>query len=105
MGRHKGYGLIEIVSGLPNKVYRITLAHELGHEVLKHSLRSIWDTRESLLDTGNPHEAEAWDFAGELLMPYAVLKKNKDKASEELEALFDISGSAIAAQLSRRRLL
>lgn len=105
VGRHKGNGLIEIVRGLPRNLYRITLAHELGHEVLKHSLRNVWDTSESLSSVGDPHEAEAWDFAGELLMPYEILKKNKGKPIEELEALFQVSRSAIVAQLSRRNLL
>lgn len=105
VGRHKGYGLIEIVRGLPRRLYRTTLAHELGHEVLRHSLRSAWDTCESLLDQGDPHEAEAWDFAGELLMPYEILKQNRNKPLEELEALFDISRTAIIVQLSRRNLL
>ena len=105
VGRHRGYGLIEIVRGLPDKIYRVTLAHELGHEVLKHSLRSVWDTHESLMDVGDPHEAEAWAFAGELLMPYEVLKKNSTKPREELEILFEVSASAIAVQLSRRGLL
>lgn len=105
LARHVGPARIEIVRGLERKLYRVTLAHELGHEVLRHSSRSIWDTLESLYGRGDPHEDEAWDFAGELLMPYHILKQHRLKPLSELEAIFDVSGAAIAVQLSRRGLL
>ena len=72
-GRFLGNGRIEIIKDLPKNLFRSTLAHELGHLALHHDTRSKWDEIDSFQDP-DPHEKEAWDFAGEILVPDKILK-------------------------------
>jgi Zn-dependent peptidase ImmA (M78 family) len=91
---------------------RFSLAHELGHWFLRHDV--AWHERGITIDeppdiviAGNPIEAEADEFAGELLAPReflkAALRKTKDAAA--LADLFDMSEEAIWVRLLRHRLL
>ncbi len=73
VGCHLGDGHIEIKKGLHKNLYRSTLAHELGHLALCHDIRSKWHEADSYKDP-DPHEREAWAFAGELLIPDRMLR-------------------------------
>lgn len=42
LGRYLGNGKIEIVKGLPEILFRSTLAHEIGHAALNHDCRGRW---------------------------------------------------------------
>lgn len=66
----------------PLQRQRFTLAHELGHIFLKHTIRDVYDSEEirdnsdKLIDNAKPpQETEADIFASELLIPYEQLKK------------------------------
>lgn len=84
-------GVIEVNAGQPSVRQRFTVAHELGHYFL--------GTRHG--DEG-PIEAEADAFAGELLVPGEMLRRelNRTQQAAELAALFKVSRQTleIAAQ-------
>ncbi len=102
--RHLGDGKIEIKKGLHKNLYRSTLAHELGHLALCHDIRSKWHEAETYKDL-DPFEKEAWDFAGELLMPDKILKTMfKSKPTpDRLAETFKISSDFLWVQLDKRK--
>jgi Zn-dependent peptidase ImmA (M78 family) len=78
---------------------RFSLAHELGHYVLRHDyLKTVGSDvdidhpPEDSHPTGGPYEVEANDFAGELLVPRAILmtfrSKDEDDEDEETKQSF-----------------
>jgi Zn-dependent peptidase ImmA (M78 family) len=97
-------GRIEIIEGLPEAISRSTLAHELGHLALSHDLRGRWDTLESLNDS-DPHEQEAWAFAGELLLPDSMLRKEfaNNPNFDNLARVFHVTRDLVGVEISRRR--
>lgn len=101
-GRHVGDGTIEIRRGLHKHLYRSTLAHELGHLALEHDVRMKWHEVEAYSNP-DPHEREAWDFAGELLVPDAILKTlyHPEKIND-LIAIFEVSKDFFWVQITRR---
>ena len=103
-GRFLGNGRIEIIKGLPKNLYRSTLAHELGHLALCHDTRSKWDELNSFQDP-DPHEKEAWDFAGEILVPDRILKPLfvDIPKPEILAQRFLVSSDFMWVQLIKRR--
>jgi len=103
-GRYVGDGKIQIKIGLPETLYRSTLAHELGHLALGHDIRNKWHEIESFSDS-DPHENEAWDFAGELLVPDKILKSEfkKNPSPDYLSKMFLVSHSFLWVQLLKRR--
>ncbi len=103
-GRHLGDGKIEIKGGLHKNLYRSTLAHELGHIALGHDTRSKWHEAETYKDP-DPHEKEAWDFAGELLVPNKVLKLQfkKNPNPDKLATIFNVSSDFLWVQLYKRK--
>lgn len=106
-GRFLGNGWIEIIKGLPKNLFRSTLAHELGHLALHHDTRSKWDEVDSFQDP-DPHEKEAWDFAGEILVPDKILKplfaEFADIPKPEILAQrFMVSSDFMWVQLIKRR--
>lgn len=75
---------------------RFTLAHEIGHIILKHfeqfDVNSLTDTEKEILDI------EANVFAGELLMPYVQIKSmNTD--IEYMTNLFMVTSDAMETRL------
>lgn len=64
-----GRPLIALAKPMRGEDQRMTLAHELGHH--------IWDRSHSLpwTSTRSPEERRAYDFAGALLMPKAMVVK------------------------------
>jgi Zn-dependent peptidase ImmA (M78 family) len=103
-GRHLGEGHIEIKRGLHKNLYRSTLAHELGHLALCHDTRSKWHEAESYKDP-DPHEREAWDFAGELLIPDKILKPmfKSNPTPDRLAEIFKVSSDFLWVQLDKRK--
>jgi hypothetical protein len=106
LGRHLGNGRIEIVKGLPEILFRSTLAHEIGHAALNHDCRGRWDTLYSINDT-DPHEKEAWDFAGEILMPDDIFRRELKirKDPEHLANKFKVSKDFVIVEMCKRKLV
>lgn len=100
-------GLLVMVDGLPTIGFngdtawvrrRFTIAHEIGHLMLGH-------TFDCGIDTDN--EAEANQFAAELLMPLAILKVDY-KNEPDLEKLawkYIVSREALCLHLMECRIL
>lgn len=83
---------------------RFTLAHELGHFVKNRNEQNIGyvDERSELAASGaNPAEVWCNQFAAELLMPAAIIKKYwaEGWSADELAQKFNVSGSAIDFRL------
>lgn len=85
---------------------RFSLAHELGHHVLRHHDRFHLDLAATVAD-GNPPtydwrlEREANDFAANVLMPAAEVRRHFQRSSsvEELSEAFKVSQLAMAYRL------
>lgn len=94
---------------------RFTIAHEIGHLVLKHkgdifvdkTVRSYRDSKSSLAIDKN--EIEANGFAAALLMPRGFLMEELDKIpankrgmniAEHLASVFEVSSQAMEYRLS-----
>ena len=88
---------------------RFSLAHELGHFFLHRGdyssepLVTIDDppSEEDLVPTKDPAESEADLFAGELLVPLAMLKPHARKEVAELSRIFLVSEHVISVAISR----
>lgn len=86
---------------------RFTIAHEIGHYVLKHKESHILK-RDELSSLGtNQQEKEANAFAAELLMPEEIFKflyKDVGLTDRELAIEFGVSTHAIAVRKQTLRL-
>jgi Zn-dependent peptidase ImmA (M78 family) len=88
---------------------RFSLAHELGHFFLHRGgyssgrVVTIDDppSEEDLVATKDPAESEADMFAGELLVPLAMLKAHARKGVAELSRIFLVSEHAISIAISK----
>jgi Zn-dependent peptidase ImmA (M78 family) len=88
---------------------RFTIAHELGHHVLKHGPR-LRDTTAALFgNSWDPVEVSANRFAAELLMPvYAVTSMVRTQGVSSLEILantFAVSEQAMKYRLKNLGLI
>ncbi len=101
-------GLLVMVDGCPTIGFnadrawvrkRFTISHEIGHLLLGHTC--------SGLDIDNDIEAEANQFAAELLMPLAFLKVDykKEPDLEKLAEKYIVSKTALCLHLMECRLL
>lgn len=79
---------------------RFTIAHEIGHLLLEHTCNK--DTED-----GSVNETEANQFASELLMPTAFIKKDlKDNLNiQALAKLYRVSDQALTIKLINTRLV
>lgn len=96
---------------------RFSLAHELGHKELFHNLSYYTSTPSIDRPPENPYmehkknhkilEAEANEFAGELLVPLEMLKKqySKSKDLNLLAKIFDVSPAVLSIRVSSQGLL
>lgn len=79
---------------------RFSVAHELGHFVLEHSVgQEIVDEN---FNKPLPQEQEANAFAAALLMPSEMVKKSVTKNGfdlEELAKIFEVSKQALTIRL------
>jgi len=86
---------------------RFTVAHELGHWLMhKEDLHRNPDEyailyRRPLGVEVDPVEQEANCFAANLLVPFDLLKKHRDKPHHEIAALFQVSPEVIGYRISR----
>lgn len=76
---------------------RFTLAHEIGHIILKHfeqyDINNLTDKEKEVLDK------EADVFAGELLMPYAIIKTANASIPSMIKR-FNVTPEAMKTRLS-----
>jgi transcriptional regulator with XRE-family HTH domain len=100
---------IGLDTGQPNEQRRrFTLAHELGHYLLRHSVSfhlDFFDTGGSAGDSPGynwQHERAANEFAANLLMPAELVRREADRVRDidELAAAFDVSRQAMAFRLA-----
>jgi transcriptional regulator with XRE-family HTH domain len=100
---------IGLDTGQPNQQRRrFTLAHELGHHLLRHSASfhlDFFDTGGSAGDAPGynwQHERAANEFAANLLMPADLVRREVDRVRDidELAAAFDVSRQAMAFRLA-----
>ncbi len=101
-------GLLVMVDGLPTIGFngdiswvrqRFTIAHEIGHLLLGHTC--------SELDIDKDAEAEANQFAAELLMPLVFLKGDYENEPdlEKLAWKYIVSKEALCLHLMECRIL
>lgn len=87
---------------------RFTLAHELGHHLLRHSSSFQVDFSESGGSTGDApgynwqHERAANEFAANLLMPADLTRREAERTHniEKLAVMFGVSRQAMAFRLT-----
>jgi Zn-dependent peptidase ImmA (M78 family)/DNA-binding XRE family transcriptional regulator len=87
---------------------RFTLAHELGHHLLRHSASFHLDFFDAGGSAGDApgynwqHERAANEFAANLLLPADVVRRAADRVSDidELATAFDVSRQAMAFRLA-----
>ena len=115
-GEHRGRamlsdGTISLNAGDAPTAQRFSIAHELGHYVLRHDgfTFSPHEERESDLYAEDPmreEEREADHFASTLLMPPQWLRRDAKagRTLRELAALYRVSVEAMIIALERRRL-
>lgn len=86
---------------------RFTLAHELGHYFLDHPEASAEDFDEAETAGRKIYEAEADEFAAELLMPRELLKAALQESAdiETLRTKFEVSRHVVAIQLMKHGIL
>ncbi len=79
---------------------RFTIAHEIGHLLMGHGCNKS-------LEDGSMNETEANQFAGELLVPTAFIKKDFKKISnvQELAKLYRVSDQTITIKIMDARLI
>ena len=117
MQRTDGGVIIAVNANHPTQRKRFTLAHELGHWLLDHG-DSVVDTvrrRDAVSAQGTSvDEMEANQFAADLLMPAAWIKRELDgrvpspmhvELIEEMAHRFDVSVDAMTIRLTNLGLL
>lgn len=114
--RANGEAIIGVNSTHPEKRQRFSVAHELGHVLLHRDAAFHLDDRaiigfrseESSLGK-DPREVEANQFAAELLMPEAFIRRDLhrlndqpiDDVIEELASSYGVSVQAMTIRISR----
>lgn len=80
-----------------------TIAHELGHCCIHADNLKIEHIEYRIINVMDKHEIEANIFAGELLIPYSILKSVYDDfiipSLKSLSKIFDVSTNVMAARL------
>ena len=91
----EGRGVLLVNSSLPQGRARFSIAHELGHLLLRHNpLGRIGEPRDP------DQERQADRFASELLMPESLLREDCDKLSfEALCRRYRVSRQAMRIRL------
>ena len=86
---------------------RFTIAHELGHFFLSHPQEHCYDQEISFEDQKREFDVEADEFAGELLMPYEMIKQDfrRLKDPKALAQVYAVSEQALWVYLLQRRLI
>ena len=94
------YATIGFNAGHPWCRRRFTIAHEIGHLLLGHGCNKN-------IDGGSLNETEANQFAAELLVPTAFLKKDFAKTPniQDLAKLYRVSEQVLTIKLINARLI
>ncbi len=98
----KELGVIGINEHQHPKRQRFTLAHEIGHYVLGHSMNVSKDLIDDhLTDSASATEREANYFASALLMPSSLVKEacKKDMNIKKLAEQFEVSEQAMTIRV------
>ncbi|NLL36642.1 MAG: ImmA/IrrE family metallo-endopeptidase [Fretibacterium sp.] len=91
--RRRGKGVILVNSSLPQGRARFSIAHELGHFVLRHPPVHSTSFREEL-------ERQADCFAAQLLMPRELILHDRLRYDAmTLKRLYKVSGQALEIRL------
>lgn len=79
---------------------RFTIAHEIGHLLLGHVCTGVQESK-------SHNEKEADTFAGELLIPTALIKKDYAKHADlkKLSELYRVSPTAMTIKLMEARVI
>ncbi len=91
----------------PNVHQRFTMAHEIGHAILKHRVRK-WTEYADLheLSPDKPLEEEANAFAAGLLMPSFLVKPLFEKVKpKDMATLLEVSETALWISLTTYKLI
>ncbi|MBI5127326.1 ImmA/IrrE family metallo-endopeptidase [Candidatus Roizmanbacteria bacterium] len=99
---YKGKYYICYNASHPVKRNRFTVAHEIAHIMLGHTT----SCRKNNLGSKDPAEAEADQFAAELIMPLSVLKTaiSTTKNVKDLASLFWVSKEAMSWRIIETKL-
>ena len=84
---------------------RFTIAHELGHYIMGHDENTYLDDS---FDKSTDKEREANKFAGELLMPFEILKTDIEKNVYNIPSLakrYEVSEQAMSIRLLETNLI
>ncbi len=84
---------------------RFTVAHELGHILLGHTIEGGYVARASLIGTKPEIEKEADMFAARILCPACVLWALNLHTAEEIAAACNVSHTAAQFRAERMKLL
>lgn len=108
VGLYVGGGVLKVRTDVHPWVRRVTLAHELGHHVLRHDIRNRWESVIELSSRqSDPHEIEAWAFAGQLLVPDDQVKRllTAGCTASSLARALQVTSPFLFVELGKRRLL
>ncbi len=115
----KGDSIIVVNEDHSKKRQRFSISHEIGHFLLHRLNEGVFIDRAPIYfrdkaSVGTIKEIEANAFAGELLMPESVIRKEIEKKSlsafddntvEELAKKFDVSTQALTVRLMKLKLI
>ena len=97
--KEENLNVIGVNKNHPKVRQRFTIAHELGHYIMGHDEKTNLDDS---FDKNTDKEREANKFAGELLMPYDLLKSNIEKDNHDIPILakkYEVSEQAMSIRL------
>lgn len=86
---------------------RFTIAHELGHHMLKHPGEFYYEVGEFTEKLGKILDTEANEFASELLIPLSMIKKDwrNIKDAKVLARRYEVSESALWVCLLKKHIV
>lgn len=95
---------ISVNSKHPRVRQRFSVAHELGHQLLGHPDEQSYFGDIELIKL---YDSEADEFAGELLVPLDLLKKECEACTDidELRKRFEVSEQVLVIQIKKHGLL
>lgn len=110
---HRELKAIGVNASHPKVRQRFSIAHELGHYFLNHPQEAETLSMEDSHDEWRQYEREANEFAGELLVPKDMLKRELDSlkripTDQKVDLLantFDVSRDVLVIQLTKHGLL
>lgn len=98
-----GRPLIEVNMAYPNRVRRVVAAHALGHHLLEHGDMPPETPRHFLQEPEDFREAEATQFALDLLIPTHAVRRiypHEVYKAEELRRLFEVPNMTVLWRLT-----